>query len=70
MTKFLGRVNKGETSATTREALDKLAEAGIKRSVMLINGLGGEKFSRPHAAELGDADRLPLSPSFSRQSGA
>ena len=45
----LGWVNKGETSATTREALDKLAEAGIKRSVMLINGLGGEKFSRPHA---------------------
>ena len=38
-----------QTNGQTREALDKLAEAGIKRSVMLINGLGGEKFSRPHA---------------------
>ncbi|WP_108683042.1 radical SAM protein [Methyloceanibacter sp. wino2] len=45
----LARVNKGETFATTREALDKLQEAGIKRSVMILNGLGGEALSRQHA---------------------
>ena len=32
----LSRVNKGETFATTREALEKLQEAGIKRSVMIL----------------------------------
>ena len=45
----LARVNKGETFATAREALDKLAEAGIKRSVMILNGLGGQALSRQHA---------------------
>lgn len=45
----LARVNKGETFETTREALDKLGGAGIKRSVMILNGLGGEAFSAQHA---------------------
>jgi len=45
----LARVNKGETCATTRESLDKLQEAGIKRSVMILNGLGGQALSRQHA---------------------
>ncbi len=45
----LTRVNKGETFATTREALEKLGEAGIKRSVMILNGLGGSALSRQHA---------------------
>ena len=45
----LARVNKGETFATTREALEKLQEAGIKRSVMILNGLGGQTLSRQHA---------------------
>jgi radical SAM superfamily enzyme YgiQ (UPF0313 family) len=45
----LARVNKGETFATTREALEKLQEAGIKRSVMILNGLGGQALSRRHA---------------------
>ncbi len=45
----LARVDKGETFATTREALDKLGEAGIKRSVMILNGLGGSALSRQHA---------------------
>lgn len=45
----LARVNKGETFATTRDALDKLGEAGIKRSVMILNGLGGKGLSRQHA---------------------
>lgn len=45
----LACVNKGETFETTREALDKLGEAGIKRSVMILNGLGGSRLSRQHA---------------------
>ena len=46
----LERVNKGETFATTAEALQKLGEAGIKRSVMILNGLGGQALSQQHAA--------------------
>ncbi|MGD9786226.1 MAG: radical SAM protein [Hyphomicrobiaceae bacterium] len=45
----LTNVSKGETFDTTREALDKLGAAGIKRSVMIINGLGGRALSRQHA---------------------
>lgn len=45
----LARVHKGETFESAREALDKLAEAGIKRSVMILNGLGGEAFTAQHA---------------------
>lgn len=45
----LTRVNKGETFASTRDALDKLAAAGITRSVMLLNGLGGRVLSMQHA---------------------
>jgi radical SAM superfamily enzyme YgiQ (UPF0313 family) len=45
----LAAVNKGETFESTREALDKLGAAGIKRSVMILNGLGGRELSRQHA---------------------
>ena len=45
----LGRVNKGETFASTLEALEKLGAAGIKRSVMILNGLGGLALSAQHA---------------------
>lgn len=45
----LQHVNKGETFASTRDALDKLGAAGITRSVMLLNGLGGRLLSRQHA---------------------
>lgn len=45
----LARVRKGETFDTTREALEKLGEAGITRSVMILNGLGGETLWQPHA---------------------
>ena len=47
----LARVNKGETFDSTRAALDKLGEAGIGRSVMILNGLGGEVYSTQHADE-------------------
>jgi radical SAM superfamily enzyme YgiQ (UPF0313 family) len=46
----LRQVNKGETFESTRDALDKLGAAGITRSVMLLNGLGGRLLSPQHAA--------------------
>lgn len=45
----LEKVDKGETFESMREALDKLGAAGIKRSVMILNGLGGEIYSAQHA---------------------
>ena len=45
----LQRVDKGETFDTTLDALEKLGQAGIKRSVMILNGLGGRQLSRQHA---------------------
>lgn len=45
----LARVHKGETFDSTRAALDLLGEAGIRRSVMILNGLGGAAFSDAHA---------------------
>ncbi len=43
------KVNKGETFETTRDALLKLGEAGITRSAMILNGLGGAAYSDRHA---------------------
>ncbi len=45
----LAKVNKGETFDSTRSALDKLGDAGITRSVMILNGLGGQVYSDQHA---------------------
>ncbi|MBK6358255.1 MAG: radical SAM protein [Betaproteobacteria bacterium] len=45
----LAAVDKGETFETTCEALDKLGTAGITRSVMILNGLGGKALSMQHA---------------------
>jgi radical SAM superfamily enzyme YgiQ (UPF0313 family) len=45
----LAAVDKGETFDTTRDALDKLRAAGIARSVMILNGLGGRVLSAQHA---------------------
>lgn len=47
--RVLAAVDKGETFETTRAALDKLGAAGITRSVMILNGLGGKVYSRQHA---------------------
>jgi radical SAM superfamily enzyme YgiQ (UPF0313 family) len=54
----LARVDKGESFASTVAALDKLGVAGIVRSVMILNGLGGIVHSAAHAlhsAELANA---------------
>lgn len=45
----LHRVNKGETFDSTAEALLKAREAGLKTSVMILNGLGGRSLSEQHA---------------------
>jgi radical SAM superfamily enzyme YgiQ (UPF0313 family) len=45
----LEKVNKCETFDSTLDALNKLSKAGIKRSVMILNGLGGEIYSDQHA---------------------
>jgi radical SAM superfamily enzyme YgiQ (UPF0313 family) len=45
----LAKVNKGETYASTLDALQRLGEAGIRRSVMILNGLGGQALSAQHA---------------------
>jgi radical SAM superfamily enzyme YgiQ (UPF0313 family) len=50
----LARVNKGETQASTQEALEKLGEAGIHRSVMILNGLGGQAHRVAHAGHSAD----------------
>lgn len=45
----LQKVQKSETFASTRDAILKLKAAGIKTSVMIINGLGGKQYSKQHA---------------------
>jgi radical SAM superfamily enzyme YgiQ (UPF0313 family) len=45
----LKKVAKGETYASTLVALSKLKQAGIKTSVMVLNGLGGKRYSEQHA---------------------
>jgi radical SAM superfamily enzyme YgiQ (UPF0313 family) len=50
----LAKVNKGETFASTQDALLKLGAAGITRSVMILNGLGGQAFSAAHARHSAD----------------
>ncbi|TLX73282.1 radical SAM protein [Labilibacter sediminis] len=41
--------NKGETFTSTREGILKAHEAGIDTSVMILTGLGGEKYTEQHA---------------------
>lgn len=45
----LQRVNKGETYDSSLSALQKLKAAGIKTSIMILNGLGGQSLSQQHA---------------------
>lgn len=47
--KVLECVKKGETYESSKDALLKLKAAGIKSSVMILNGLGGRKYSEQHA---------------------
>ncbi|MCM8613361.1 radical SAM protein [Accumulibacter sp.] len=45
----LEHVHKGETFASTVDALERLGQAGITRSVMILNGLAGPRLSLRHA---------------------
>jgi radical SAM superfamily enzyme YgiQ (UPF0313 family) len=42
-------IDKGETRQQTITALNRLADTGIRRSIMIINGLAGARFSEQHA---------------------
>ena len=44
-------IDKGETFDSTAAALTRAQQAGIKTSVMVINGIGGKAFSEQHALE-------------------
>ena len=45
----LKAVNKGETFDTIVSGLNKSKQAGLNSSVMIINGLGGNQFTKQHA---------------------
>jgi radical SAM superfamily enzyme YgiQ (UPF0313 family) len=45
----LQRVNKGESFESSLAALRKIKAAGAKSSVMILNGMGGTKYSKQHA---------------------
>ena len=45
----LERVNKGENFDTSLAALQKIKAAGSKSSVMILNGMGGKRYSQQHA---------------------
>ncbi|MBA6351163.1 radical SAM protein [Colwellia sp. BRX9-1] len=42
-------IDKGETYQSSLIALNKIKQAGIKSSVMILNGLGGPELSKQHA---------------------
>lgn len=42
-------INKGETYRSTADALIRAKNAGMKTSVMILNGIGGRAFSHRHA---------------------
>jgi radical SAM superfamily enzyme YgiQ (UPF0313 family) len=46
---LLKLINKGESFQSTVEGILKAHNAGIETSIMIINGLGGKKFSHQHA---------------------
>lgn len=45
----LERINKGENFDSSLAALKKIKDAGAKSSVMILNGLGGQRYSEQHA---------------------
>lgn len=47
----LKSIQKGDTHDGQVDALNRLRAAGIQRSIMIISGVGGKKFSEQHALE-------------------
>ena len=58
----LKNVDKGETHATTVDALVRARAAGIKTSVMILNGLGGKRFEPAACIGFGQDWRTKPSP--------
>ena len=56
----LQRIGKGETCDSSVDALTKLTDAGLKTSVMILHGLGGESLSAQHVA--GSAELVRRAP--------
>jgi len=48
---LLNLISKGETFESSKQAILKLKQAGIKSSVMILSGLGGKKYSHQHAIQ-------------------
>ncbi len=46
---LLHTIGKGESYRSSLDALQKIKQAHLKSSVMIVNGLGGRKFSQQHA---------------------
>jgi len=46
---LLGLIHKNETCQSSAEGILKAQQAGIDVSVMVLNGLGGRKYSQQHA---------------------
>ena len=46
---LLQLINKGETSKSTVDGILKAHQAGIETSIMILNGLGGKRYSAQHA---------------------
>jgi radical SAM superfamily enzyme YgiQ (UPF0313 family) len=46
---LLKYINKGETFQSTLAGITKAQDAGIETSIMILNGLGGKKYSEQHA---------------------
>lgn len=47
----LAAIEKGETFDSSLAALQKIKSAGIKSSVMILNGMGGQQLSEQHAIQ-------------------
>ena len=45
----LQKINKGETFESSYQSLLKIKQAGLKSSIMILNGMGGQIFSEQHA---------------------
>lgn len=45
----LEKIDKGESYASSLDALHKIKQAGMKSSVMILNGLGGQQYTEQHA---------------------
>ena len=45
----LAAIEKSETFDGSLEALKKIKQSGMKSSVMILNGMGGQRYSEQHA---------------------